>query len=72
MTGSDRNPFDLESCVRTIENKMSHTAKKQAQNVVFVANNDVDARLVAEYFAGNRHVRIVNPLTGFDSGDLPV
>ena len=67
VTGTDREPFVLGHQVNTINNKMDLRLKRQTENVIFVVDNDAEGHLLAEHFAGNRHVRIINPRSGFDS-----
>jgi hypothetical protein len=67
VTGSDKNPFNLQQSAQTILNKMDLAKKAQTQFVVFVARDDAEAQLVADRFAGDHRVRVLNPATGFDS-----
>ncbi|XVV15302.1 RHS repeat domain-containing protein [Actinoplanes sp. CA-131856] len=68
----DRN----EAHANTARNKMSTEVvdgkkpKMQTQNVVFVAESDTQAADMHARLKDNPNVRIVNPNTGWDSGEL--
>ncbi|WP_406062944.1 RHS repeat-associated core domain-containing protein [Micromonospora sp. NBC_00860] len=59
--------------VGTMQNKLRTSgdgAKKQAQISVFVAADDEQAAIMREKLAGNPNVRVINPKTGFDTGEV--
>jgi RHS repeat-associated protein len=74
FTGGD--PDRNASHVGTAENKIAtevvdgRKPKMQTQNVVFVAENDAQAADMHARLKNNPNVRIVNPKTGWDSGEL--
>lgn len=63
-------PGASDGTVSTINKKMDLTAKQQTQNVVFIAKDDAQAAALREKFAGHPNVRIINPGSGFDTGEL--
>ncbi|MFC7247423.1 RHS repeat-associated core domain-containing protein [Catellatospora aurea] len=63
----NRAENDIKNKLRTDTNK---GAKKQTQNVIYVAPDDVQAEELRKRFAGNPNVRIINPATGYDTGEL--
>ncbi|MFE1880351.1 ricin-type beta-trefoil lectin domain protein [Streptomyces diastatochromogenes] len=54
----------VDDIEKTVRNKMDPLGKKQAQNVVFVANSLEQAQAVADRFVGNANVRVIYPGTG--------
>jgi hypothetical protein len=61
---------DVDYTVKTALNKLPDGTKYQAENVVVRANSQAQAEELARRFAGNPHLRVVYPETGFDSGEF--
>jgi len=61
---------DVDSIVRTATNKLPDGRKYQATDVVVRARSLSQAEELARRFAGNPHLRVVYPETGFDSGEF--
>ncbi|WP_328534757.1 RHS repeat-associated core domain-containing protein [Micromonospora zamorensis] len=59
---------------KTVVNKMrtddGSGAKRQTQYVVFVAKDDKQAADMRQRLAGNPNARVINPTTGFDTGEM--
>jgi RHS repeat-associated protein len=62
---------DAEATIRKkLDLSSNKGAKKQAQYVVYVAKSDAEAIEMQKRFANDPRVRIINPATGFDTGDI--
>jgi hypothetical protein len=61
---------DVDSIVKTAGNKLPAGSKAQATDVVVRARSQSQAEELARRFAGNPHLRVVYPETGFDSGEF--
>lgn len=61
---------DVDSIVQTAGNKLPEGRKFQATDVVVRARSQSQAEELARRFAGNPHLRVVYPETGFDSGEF--
>jgi hypothetical protein len=61
---------NVDSIVKTAGNKLPDGRKFQAANVVVRARSLSQAEELARQFAGNPHLRVVYPESGFDSGDF--
>jgi len=61
---------DVDRIVQTAHNKLPDGTKYQAENVVVRARSLSQAEELARRFAGNPHLRVVYPETGFDSGEF--
>jgi hypothetical protein len=61
---------DVDSIVKTASNKLPDGRKYQATDVVVRARSRSQAEELARRFAGNPHLRVVYPETGFDSGEF--
>jgi hypothetical protein len=61
---------DVDYAERTALNKLPDGKKHQAENVVVRARSLAQAEELARRFAGNPHLRVVYPETGFDSGEF--
>lgn len=61
---------NVDSIEKTALNKLPDGRKYQAANVVVRAHSQEQAEELARRFAGNPHLRVVYPETGFDSGEF--
>jgi hypothetical protein len=61
---------DVDRIVQTARNKLPDGTKSQAENVVVRAQSQAQAEELARRFAGDPHLRVVYPETGFDSGEF--
>jgi hypothetical protein len=61
---------DVDYTERTALNKLPDGRKYQAENVVVRAQSQEQAEELARRFAGNPHLRVVYPESGFDSGEF--
>jgi hypothetical protein len=61
---------DVDYTEKTALNKLPTGKKHQAENVVVRARSLAQANALAQRFAGNPHLRVVHPETGFDSGEF--
>jgi hypothetical protein len=61
---------NVDSIVKTAENKLPEGSKSQATDVVVRARSLAQAEELARRFAGNPHLRVVYPESGFDSGEF--
>jgi len=61
---------DVDNIVHTARNKLPDGRKFQAADVVVRARSLSQAEELARRFAGNAHLRVVYPETGFDSGEF--
>ncbi|MGW6055370.1 hypothetical protein [Streptomyces sp. NPDC055189] len=72
---SETTPDDLKHFTSTVNNKLGRNPEvrrlvKQADNVVFVADNRAQAEVVAKLYEGDPHVRIIHPDSGYDTGEF--
>lgn len=57
----------LKEIAGDIDGKLDPNDKKQANNVVYVAQSEEHANLVADHYANDPRVRVIRPESGFDT-----
>lgn len=72
---SETTPTDLKHFTSTVNNKLGRNPNvskpsKQADNVLFVADNRAQAKVIAKLYEGDPHVRIIHVDSGYDTGEF--
>ena len=69
-TGTTDPDKGLDKIDNEINGKLPGGLKNQTENVVYSAANRAQAQRLANHYKGNPNVRVIEPSSGFDSGEF--